>query len=153
MVSFLLNTVTAVIVLFQFSFYQSEPHLNLENGIAVKGYDLVSYFSKKKAVKGTKKFSYKYNGATYFFASEKNLAIFKKSPVQYLPQYGGYCAFAMGDNGKKVDINPKTFKVKEGKLFLFYNAYFNNTLTPWNEDEENLKIKADKNWRNLIQQK
>ena len=73
--------------------------------------------------------------------------------MHYLPQDGGYCAFAMGDNGKKVDINPKTFKVKEGKLFLFYNAYFNNTLTPWNEDEENLKIKADKNWRNLIQQK
>ncbi|WP_339926397.1 YHS domain-containing (seleno)protein [uncultured Cyclobacterium sp.] len=153
MVSFLFNTVTAVIVLFQFSLYQSETHLNLENGLAVKGYDLVSYFSESKAVKGTKNFSYKYYGATYYFSSDKNLATFRKSPEQYLPQYGGYCAFAMGDYGEKVDINPKTFKVKEGKLFLFYNAYFNNTLTSWNEDEEKLKISADKNWNNIINAK
>ena len=56
----------------------------------------------------------------------------------------------MGDYGKKVEIDPETFKIVDGKLYLFYNAYFNNTLKSWNKDEKNLKAKADKNWSTLI---
>lgn len=56
----------------------------------------------------------------------------------------------MGDYGKEVEIDPKTYKIADGKLYLFYNAYFNNTLKSWNEDETNLKGKADKNWSNIL---
>ena len=56
----------------------------------------------------------------------------------------------MGANGEKVEIDPSTFKILDGKLYLFYNAYFNNTLKSWNKDEKNLKDKADRNWSNLI---
>jgi len=56
----------------------------------------------------------------------------------------------MGDNGKKVEIDPETFKIIDGKLYLFYNAYFNNTLKSWNKDEINLKLIANKNWSNII---
>jgi hypothetical protein len=59
----------------------------------------------------------------------------------------------MGDYGKKVEINPETFKILNGKLFLFYNAYFNNTLKSWNKDEKNLNSKADINWSNILKNK
>ena len=52
----------------------------------------------------------------------------------------------MGENGEKVSINPETFKIVNGKLYLFYNKFFNNTLKDWNENESELKQKAEKNW-------
>jgi YHS domain-containing protein len=125
-------------------------HYNLENGLAIQGYDPVAYFSLNKAVKGEKKFSVKHNGVTYYFSSEKNKEVFTVNPSKYEPQYGGWCAFAMGDKGEKVEIDPETFKIVGGKLYLFYNAYFNNTLKDWNKDEKNLKAKAGKNWLIII---
>jgi hypothetical protein len=56
----------------------------------------------------------------------------------------------MGSNAEKVEINPETFKIMDGKLYLFYNAYFNNTLKSWNKDEVNLKKKSDSNWKKII---
>ena len=134
--------------LFQ-SFAQSNKHYNLENGLAVQGYDPVAYFSKK-AVKGDKKLSATYQGVVYYFSKIDNKKSFESNPSKYEPQYGGWCAFAMGDYGKKVEVDPETFKILDGKLYLFYNAYFNNTLKSWNKDEKNLKAKADKNWSTLI---
>ena len=74
------------------------------------------------------------------FSSQKNKDTFLKSPASYLPQYGGWCAFAMGDYGEKVEVNPKTFKIVDGKLYLFYNSLLNNTLKSWNKNEKKLKI-------------
>ena len=130
-------------------FAQGNKEYNLENGKAIQGYDPVSYFSNK-AVKGDKKISINYQGTVYFFSSEANKLKFSENPSKYQPQYGGWCAFAMGEYGKKVEIDPETFKIVDGKLYLFYNAYFNNTLKSWNKDEKNLKAKADKNWSDII---
>ena len=55
----------------------------------------------------------------------------------------------MGASGEKVEIDPDTFKIVNGKLFLFYHSWINNTLTKWNKDEINLKTKADRNWQLL----
>ena len=89
-------------------------------------------------------------GVTYQFATDMNRSAFKDHPEKYEPQYGGWCAFAMGDYGKKVEVDPETFKIVDGKLYLFYNAYFNNTLKSWNKNEKQLKSNADINWSNLI---
>jgi hypothetical protein len=78
------------------------------------------------------------------------LELFKRAPQRYLPQYGGYCAYAMGANNEKVEVDPETFKLKDGKLFLFYNAFFNNTLTTWNKDELRLNTAADANWKKFV---
>ncbi len=120
---------------------------NLENKIAIQGYDPVAYFTQKKAVKGKSTFTSTYEGVTYNFSSQANKDLFLKKPTSYEPQYGGWCAFAMGDYGEKVEINPETFKIIDGKLYLYYNAFFNNTLKSWNKDETNLKKKADSNWK------
>jgi hypothetical protein len=91
-----------------------------------------------------------YDGVNYRFASEQNRQLFKASPSKYEPQYGGWCAYAMGANGEKVEVDPETFKIIDGKLYLFYNKLFNNTLTTWNKNEATLKQKADKNWLRFV---
>jgi YHS domain-containing protein len=39
------------------------------NGVILKGYDPVAYFTQKKAVKGSSKYQSTYQGATYYFSS------------------------------------------------------------------------------------
>lgn len=130
-----------------------QKEYNLENKVAIKGYDPVAYFTQKKAVKGKSTIATTYEGVTYNFATQANKDLFLKNPTQYEPQYGGWCSYAMGNNGpngEKVDIDPETFKIIDGKLNLFYNAYFNNTLKSWNKNEAVLKKKADVNWAKMI---
>ena len=122
---------------------------NLEKKVAIQGYDPVAYFVQKKAVKGKSNLASTHDGVVYYFSSQANKDLFLKNPSSYEPQYGGWCAFAMGDYGEKVEINPETFKIIDGKLYLFYNAFFNNTLKSWNKDETNLKKKADTNWKKI----
>ena len=123
---------------------------NLENKVAIQGYDPVAYLTLKKAVKGKATLATTYEGITYYFSSQANKDLFTKNPTNYEPQYGGWCAYAMGSSGEKVEIDPDTFKIIDGKLYLFYNAYFNNTLKSWNKDETNLKKKADANWKKFL---
>lgn len=127
-----------------------KKHFNLSDGIAIKGYDPVAYFTKGKAVKGSKDNAVFHQGVTYYFSSVENKEAFKANPSKYEPEYGGWCAYAMGNSGEKVSIDPETFKIVNGRLYLFYNKYFTNTLTSWNKDETNLKTKADANWPKLL---
>jgi YHS domain-containing protein len=127
-----------------------KKHFNLEDGIAIQGYDAVAYFTLNKAVKGSKQFSVLAEGVTYYFSNAANKATFLKDYKKYEPQYGGWCAYAMGQNNEKVEIDPQTFKVLNGKLYLFYNAWGNNTLTKWNLNETKLKANADKNWLSIF---
>jgi YHS domain-containing protein len=132
-----------------FTFAQNDSkrlaQFNLENKLAIQGYDPVSYF-KNKPTKGKSSLSATYESVVYNFSTQANKDAFVKNPANYEPQFGGWCAFAMGNSGEKVEIDPQTFKIIDGKLYLFYNAFFNNTLKTWNKDEQNLKSKAEKNW-------
>jgi YHS domain-containing protein len=123
---------------------------NLEKGLAIQGYDPVAYFTQNKAIKGNKQLAAIAEGVTYYFSSAENKALFLKDYTKYEPQYGGWCAYAMGANNDKVEIDPETFKIVNGKLYLFYHSWVNNTLNKWNKDEANLKAKADKNWSVLF---
>ncbi|MFM9951431.1 MAG: YHS domain-containing (seleno)protein [Saprospiraceae bacterium] len=124
---------------------------NLNKGIAIQGYDPVAYFTQHKAVEGSKNIIEIVEGITYWFSSVANKDLFLKDYKKYEPQFGGWCAYAMGYSGKKVEVDPETFKIVDGKLYLFYHTRANNTLTTWNNDENNLKAKADKNWQKIIQ--
>lgn len=129
-----------------------------DNNIGVKGYDVVAYFKENKATKGNKYISTTHRGVTYYFSSQKHLELFVKKPEKYLPEYGGWCAYGLSmlaTNGKvgKYDIDPKSFKIVDGRLYLFYNEKNYDALEYWNEnsDSENLK-KADVTWKMLKNQ-
>jgi YHS domain-containing protein len=127
-----------------------KQHFNLEDGIAIKGYDPVAYFTQSKAVKGKKELAVSHQGIVYYFSSVENKEAFKAAPFKYEPEYGGWCAYAMGNSGEKVSIDPETFKIVNGKLYLFYNRFFTNTLKDWNKNEAALKKTADLNWAKLF---
>lgn len=139
-----------IIVLFTISCSSNKENYNLNNGIIADGYDVVAYFSDQ-AIEGKKEHCYKYEDVKYHFINEENMETFKSNPDKYIPQYGGFCAYAIGKNGKKVGINPKTYEIRDGKLYLFYNSLGTNTLNLWlKENPEELQKNADKNWENLL---
>lgn len=119
--------------------------LNTEKGIAVQGYDVVAYFTGQPQ-KGNTAIKAAYGGATYFFKSESNRQAFLADPKKYVPEYGGWCAYAMGATGELVPVDPESFTIYKGRLYLFYKSWTNNTLSKWKKDEAGLKQKADNNW-------
>ncbi|MBO0342890.1 MAG: YHS domain-containing (seleno)protein [Bacteroidota bacterium] len=122
---------------------------NTKNGYAVNGYDVVSYFVGVP-MEGKKEFSTIYDGAMFKFHNQENLDTFKDDPSAYVPKYGGYCAYAVAINGKKVNVDPETYEIRKGKLYLFYNRGKNNTLDFWlNSSPNNLVSQADKNWEKI----
>lgn len=127
-----------------------KKNFNVKKGIAIEGYDPVSYFDNKPK-EGKSNFQSTYKGIVYQFADQANLNRFKAAPEKYEPAYGGWCAYAMGETGEKVKIDPETFKILDGKLYLFYNFWGNNTLTDWNKNEKVLKAKGDQAWKKFVQ--
>ena len=125
-------------------------HWKLDNGLAIEGFDAVSYFNESGPLVGKESISYNYRGLKFQFYTRENLKTFKNNPDKYLPVYGGWCAYAIGVKGEKVKVDPETYKIIDGKLHLFYNFWGNNTLKNWNEDEKNLKQSADQYWENII---
>jgi len=145
-----MNKILIVLLIVSSSLVAQKSDYNTKKGFVAEGYDVVSYFNNK-AEKGDKKFTTTYDGVQFKFSSKENLETFKKSPKKYVPAYGGYCAYAIGLKGEKVSINPKTFEIRDGKLYLFYNAWGTNTLKLWQkEGAEQLKQKADKNWEMIV---
>lgn len=119
---------------------------NLKKGYVAEGYDVVEYFNNK-AVEGKSNFATTHDSVKYKFVSQKNLDAFLATPEKYVPQYGGYCAYAIAEKSKKVGIDPETFEIRDGKLYLFYNSWGTNTLELWKkENVKGLQKKADQNW-------
>ena len=142
-----------VIISQSFAVENIAPALNLDgDGIALQGYDPVSYHNLSPE-KGRKDLSVEYAGAVYLFTNPDNQKTFNNSPETYLPAFGGWCAWAMLD-GEHVNVDPETFKIINGRAYLFYNSFFTNTLTKWNtlavkETEQILADKAQSEWETL----
>tara|TARA_B100001750_G_C15273590_1_gene478804 strand:+ start:188 stop:658 length:471 start_codon:yes stop_codon:yes gene_type:complete len=132
------------------SIFAQNDNYNTKKGYVAEGYDVVSYF-KNKPVEGKKAYTATYDGAKFKFSSQEHLDEFNSNPKKYTPQYGGYCAYAIGKSGEKVSIDPETYEIRDGKLYLFYNSWGVNTLNKWNkEGAEDLKTKADNNWKKIV---
>ncbi|MCW7462153.1 YHS domain-containing (seleno)protein [Leptospira limi] len=127
-----------------------KKHFRLNHyGVALDGYDPVSYFSNQPT-KGKSEIISQYKGIIYYFSSFENKRKFDKHPDQFEPEYGGWCAFAMGESGDKVEVDPLRYKIIKGKINLFYNGTFGDTLIPWNENEKELIPKANANWKEIM---
>lgn len=127
-----------------------QKHFNVKKNVAIEGYDPVSYVDGKP-LEGKSEIKTTHKGVVYQFATPASLRKFKTDPDKYEPAYGGWCAYAMGESGEKVKVDPETFKIIEGRLYLFYNFWGNNTLTDWNKEEKRLKDSGDRNWKKIAQ--
>ncbi|BAZ11620.1 putative YHS domain protein [Calothrix sp. NIES-4071] len=113
-------------------------------GVALEGYDPVSYFTGEPT-KGNPFISVMYEGGTYYFASFENKARFEVEPQQYLPQYGGFCATAVSE-GYTYSIDPNNYKVTDNKLYVFYKGELGDAKPDWDADEVNRRASASVNW-------
>ncbi len=116
--------------------------VNSESGVALKGYDPVAYFTVGEATPGAAQYTSSWQGAAYRFISAAHLEQFKAEPEKYLPQYGGYCAYAMSLN-RIADIDPDRWAVVDGKLYL-NNNFLAHSL--WSVGKGGNIAAADKNW-------
>ena len=89
------------------------------DGIAIRGFDTVAFFTQKKAVPGSPSFSYQWAGTTWLFSTEENLQAFKLDPEKWAPQYGGHCAYGMSDGYVSQKPTSGDFEVMGEKLYLF----------------------------------
>jgi len=116
-----------------------------ENGLAIKGYDPVAYYTEGRAVKGKSQFSYKWKDAGWHFASAEDRDLFAANPERYAPQYGGYCAYSMAA-GKIAGVDPQAFKIVNGKLYLNWSKEISDKFS--DNAEKHIK-KGDENWAKM----
>ena len=136
------------------SFALASHEYNLtKNGVILDGYDAVSYFQGNAPKKGDVKFQTKVGEVTYLFATEENKNTFLKDPKKYEPAFGGWCAYAVADSKEKVEVDPKSFVIQDGRLLVFYDGLFGDTRKKWTTTKDKTSAaylkEADKNWVDL----
>ncbi|MFC4291728.1 YHS domain-containing (seleno)protein [Sphingorhabdus arenilitoris] len=89
--------------------------------LALSGYDAVSYFNASAPMQGKADYTVRYQGYDYRFANADNAKTFEADPAKYAPQYGGYCAWAIGANDALAPGDPNVYKIVDGKLYLNFN--------------------------------
>jgi YHS domain-containing protein len=116
--------------------------VNSADGVGLKGYDPVAYFTAGKPTPGMDAYTLRWKGITYRFASAENRERFTAAPEQYAPQYGGYCAYAMSIN-RIADIDPARWTIVDGKLYLNNNLL---SQTLWSVSTQGKIVSADQHW-------
>ena len=110
--------------------------------VAIMGYDAVSFHNDKRAKEGTAELTHEWKGLVWQFTSESNKALFAADPEKYAPQYGGYCSFAVS-KGFTADPNPKSFVIKDDKLYLFHDE---ETKAEWSANKDGAQQASESNW-------
>lgn len=112
-------------------------------GVAVGGYDPVTYFVDGEAREGNPAITADWEGVTWQFTSDDNLAAFEDDPEFFAPRYGGWCAWSMRWN-RVVESDPKSFSVDGDRLYLFNNP---DARDQWKRNPARFRKIADRNWR------
>jgi YHS domain-containing protein len=134
-----------------FAYDPASPNpLNLDKtGLALRGYDPVSYFTDGKPTFGKAEFAATHDGATYHFSSAAHRDLFLAEPGKYVPAYGGFCAYGL-TYSKKVDTDPKVWKIVEGKLYLNVNPSVGKT---WEKEAASYIDQANGIWPKIRDRK
>jgi YHS domain-containing protein len=125
-------------------------YINIDkSGLANAGYDVVAYQTLNKATRGSEKYVEWFHGAKYQFISREHQEMFRANPRKYLPQYGGFCAYAMSF-GKVRPVNPEIFSVEDGRLMLQHTKEAYDLFAK--DVKSNVK-KADTKWPSVEQKR
>jgi len=143
--AFKLTTLLLSLVLVGCTSLGGEPTFQ-DKGVAANGYDVVAYFTEGKPVKGKVQYASHYNNVQWLFSSKQHRIMFEQDQQQYVPQYGGYCAYGMS-KGFVVDTDPNAFTILENKLYLNYSLGVRET---WLKETELYIARADQHWLDKI---
>ncbi len=136
------GTLLALAAMLSITAAQASVEVNINDGAAVHGYDVVAYFTEGRPVRGDGAYTAEHEGATYRFASAGNRDAFVANPAKYAPQYGGYCGFGTA-MGRKFDGDPLVWAIYDGKLYLNLNKGVQNL---WKGDIAGFVRGANHNW-------
>lgn len=119
--------------------------VNAEDGVAVRGTDVVAYVTDRRPVPGRPEFTHQWQGATWRFASAANRDRFAAEPTRFAPAYGGFCAYAVSE-GYTAPIDPAAWRIVDGRLYLNYDL---SVRRRWERDIPGRIARADANWPEL----
>lgn len=94
--------------------------INASTGLAISGFDPVSYFVNGKPKIGRPGLELRLDGVVWRFVNEGNRAAFAEHPDVYMPRFGGFDAVAIA-RGKSVPGHPLFWAMNGERLYLFYN--------------------------------
>ncbi len=124
---------------------RSEPVFVDGQGIALRGYDPVSFLGQLKAQKGSFDHELTHDGTIWRFANAENLKKFEADPDTHIPAFGGYDAWGIA-RGYKRGTDPELWVEGGGRIFLFYSVGHQNL---WAGDIAGNIALGDKNWPGL----
>ena len=119
--------------------------VNNSLGIVINGYDPVAYFTLGRATRGTEQHCYQWLGSDWHFVNAEHRQMFADSPDKFTPQYGGYCSMAM-TLGRLVPIDPESWQIVDGKLYLHYSS---RSHSGWDVGNEANIEKANHQWEKI----
>ncbi|MEO6396396.1 MAG: YHS domain-containing (seleno)protein [Devosia sp.] len=90
-------------------------------GVAIDGYDPVSYFIGVEPQQGKPDYEYYWGGVPWYFANAANRDVFIRSPQAYAPQFGGYCLMSLS-RGYLSEGKPRLYVIDALKLYFFYSS-------------------------------
>ncbi len=117
-------------------------------GVALDGYDVVTYHTEDEAVQGVREHRIEWNGSDWYFANDRNARLFAADPERYAPAYGGYCAYAAANNAV-APVDPKAFTVIDETLYLNFSP---GVKRRWDRDQEKYINLADQYWPALSEE-
>ncbi len=112
---------------------------------ALRGYDPVSYFTAGHPEQGSAEFSFQFDEATYWFASEEHRKMFAADPERYAPQFKAYCALSVA-RGLKIEADPEAWTIWNGKLFVFASK---DAVPEFKANPGEIADKANATWASL----
>ncbi len=118
------------------------------DNLALRGYDAVAYFSDGQAVRGLPQFATMWNGAAWRFATADHRDRFVREPSKYAPQFGGYCAWAVG-HGYTADGDPEAWTIVDGRLYVNYSKRVQRM---WSENVQEHIRQGQANWPTVLGQ-
>ena len=114
-------------------------------GVAIDGYDPVTYFIEREPRQGVPDYEYVWSGVSWYFVSAANRDVFARNPTVYAPQYGGHCLMSLS-RGYLSDGKPRLYLIEALKLYFFYSTANRDAFLL--SKTEALKAAAA-NWENL----
>lgn len=119
------------------------------SGLALDGYCPVAYFAVNKPVLGRPEHTSTFNDVTYRFVSADAKGAFDKNPEKYVPAFGGWCAYGMAVKDK-FPVDPKNFKIVDGRLMVFLKNKHVDARSLWNKgSESSLVARAESHWKKV----
>jgi hypothetical protein len=90
-------------------------------GVAIDGYDPVTYFIAGEPELGVPDYEYVWQGVPWYFVSAANRDVFIRHPDFYAPQFGGHCVMSLS-RGYLSDGKSRLYLIDSLKLYFFYST-------------------------------